>query len=174
MNLEQLLDDLLRREGGYVNHAADKGGPTKYGITQATLSKHLGHTASIEEVKGLSKELAKEIYLADYYYTPRINTLPEQLQAQVFDIGVNSGPRTAVKMLQEVLNMAGYECDIDGMIGPGTRKQCQLAQEQMGNLLTNALSEYREHFYKGIVARKPSQAVFLEGWLKRAREFRVE
>lgn len=173
MNIEQLLEDLLRREGGYVNHPNDKGKATKYGITQATLSKHLGHNASIEEVKSLDKELAKEIYLADYYYSPRINTLPEALQPQLFDWGVNSGPRRAIRALQEVLNLAGYETDIDGMIGPDTRKKAQLAYEQMGPLLINALVEMREHFYRQIVANNPSQGVFLSGWLNRANEFRV-
>lgn len=173
MNLETLLEELLRREGGFVNHRHDRGGPTNWGITQRVLEKHLDRPVSIDEVKNLDKELAKEIYLADYYYGPRINTLPEEIQAQVFDMAVNHGPRRAVKMLQEVLNMAGFTADVDGMIGPSTRKMAQSAQEQMGHLLNNALSEYREHFYRQIVANNPSQAVFLKGWLKRAREFRI-
>jgi lysozyme family protein len=173
MTIEQLLEDILRREGGFVHHPADKGKATKYGITQRTLSKHLGHEVSVEEVKALDKELAKEIYKADYYYGPRIHTLPEELQAQVFDIAVNSGPRKAVSMLQEVLNMAGFECSVDGMIGPGTRKQAEAAQQAMGPLLNNALCEFREHFYRSIVASNPSQGVFLEGWLNRAKEFRI-
>ena len=28
-----LVEALIEREGGYVNHPADKGGPTRYGIT---------------------------------------------------------------------------------------------------------------------------------------------
>ena len=173
MSIEKLLEDLLRREGGYSAHKNDHGGPTKYGITQDTLSKHLGHKASVEEVKALDKELAKEIYKADYFFGPRIHTLPSELQAQVFDIAVNSGPRKAVKMLQEVLNLAGFECTVDGMIGPGTRKQAEAAQQAMGPLLNNALCELREHFYRSIVANNPTQGVFLEGWLNRAKEFRI-
>lgn len=35
MNIEQYLEELIKREGGYVNNPADRGGATKYGITQA-------------------------------------------------------------------------------------------------------------------------------------------
>ncbi|RMF69946.1 MAG: hypothetical protein D6740_08910, partial [Alphaproteobacteria bacterium] len=38
----RLLDRLIAREGGFVAHAADRGGPTKYGITLATLSAWRG------------------------------------------------------------------------------------------------------------------------------------
>lgn len=173
MKVEQLLEDVLRREGGYVNHVADKGGPTNFGITQATLSDYLGRQASIDEVRNLDRELAKEIYVARYLSGPRIDTLPEDLQPQIFDIAVNSGPKKAIKMLQEVLNLAGFMADIDGVIGPKTRKLAAEAYEKMGGLLINAISEYREHFYRSIVAKNPSQVVFLKGWIKRAREFRV-
>lgn len=173
MDIETQLEQLLRREGGYVNHPNDKGGPTKYGITQAVLSEWLGHPASMDEVKNLSVELAKEIYGDRYYRAPKIDTLPEALQPQLFDIAVNSGPKKSIRMLQEVLCMAGFECAVDGVVGPGTRKKAQEAYAAMGHLLINAIAEYREHFYRQIVANNPSQAVFLKGWLNRAREFKV-
>ncbi|HAV5593507.1 TPA: hypothetical protein JI118_18180, partial [Acinetobacter baumannii] len=31
MNIEKYLDELIQREGGYVNNPADRGGATKYG-----------------------------------------------------------------------------------------------------------------------------------------------
>ena len=33
--VDQMVDVLIEREGGYVNHPADKGGPTCFGITEA-------------------------------------------------------------------------------------------------------------------------------------------
>jgi lysozyme family protein len=139
-----------------------------------TLSKHLGRPATIEDVKGLTKEVAKEIYSADYYFGPRIHTLVEAVQPQVVDIAINSGPAKAVRMLQEVCNLAGFECSVDGVVGPRTRQVVETAYKAMGGLLINALSEYREHFFNTIVAKNPSQSVFLKGWIKRAREFRVD
>lgn len=173
MTIASMMADLLRAEGGYVNHPNDKGGPTKYGITQKTLSDFLKRPASIEDVKNLTMELATEIYLANYFYGPRINTLPEALQPQLFDMSVNHGPRKAIRILQSVLNMAGFECDQDGVMGPQTRKLVEVAYEQMQGFLANAISEAREEFYRAIVASDRSQAVFLKGWLKRAKEFRV-
>jgi lysozyme family protein len=35
-----LIDALIDREGGYVNHPADRGGPTRYGITEAVARAH--------------------------------------------------------------------------------------------------------------------------------------
>ncbi len=35
----QIIDAILRREGGFVDHPADRGGATKYGITHARRSK---------------------------------------------------------------------------------------------------------------------------------------
>lgn len=42
--VDEMIDAIIRREGGYVNHPADRGGPTRYGITMATLSEELGTT----------------------------------------------------------------------------------------------------------------------------------
>ena len=174
LSVEQLLSDLKRREGGYVDHKNDRGGPTKYGITWKTLQKHLGRPVSKQDVKDLTWEVAKEIYLSDYFYGPRIHLIAEPLQPQLFDIAVNSGPGTSIKMLQEVLVMSGFEVDVDGMLGPDTREKARQAYEQMGGYLINALSEYREHFYEALAANNPTQAVFLRGWIARAKEFRVD
>jgi len=42
MDAANVIYDLIEREGGFSNHPADKGGPTKYGITQQTLSEWRG------------------------------------------------------------------------------------------------------------------------------------
>ena len=130
------IDDIIRVEGGYVNDPVDKGGPTKYGITQKTLSQYLGRQASIDDVKNLTKETAREIYERHYLTGPRINTLPSPIKEQILDIGVNSGPKTAIKMLQRVLNAAGFgPVTVDGVIGPMTRKVTETALQEMGPYL---------------------------------------
>lgn len=172
-SVSDLLDREIEIEGGFVNNHVDRGGPTKYGITQKTLSIWLGRPATIAEVQLLTKEEAKNIYTQIYVKDPKINTLPELLQPQLVDMSINSGPKRAVEMLQTVLSMAGYDCTTDGFLGPDTLLQGEKAAQDMGPYLVNAVEEYREQFYQELVANDPTQQVFLAGWLRRARAFRL-
>jgi len=171
--VEELLDDVIAREGGFVNHPADQGGPTKFGITQRTLSEWLGRPATVDEVRTLDEETAREIYMARYLTSSRIDTLPPETVPQVFDMAVNMGPRRAVRILQEVLNLAGWRVDVDGTVGPETRCAALEAQEQMGPFLANGIADQRANFYRRLAAADPSQHVFLQGWLARAEAFKV-
>lgn len=175
MTIEQLILDVLEKEGGYVHDPLDRGGPTNMGITQATLSRHMGRPASIEDVRRLNQNIAFEIYERDYYRAPRIDGLPEQIQPFVFDCAVNHGPSTAIRMIQQVCNAAGFgPIDEDGVCGPATRDTAQKAQLEMGDWFTRALVEQRRMTYRRIVHTDPSQARFLNGWLARADSFDLE
>ena len=171
--VDELLDEVIAREGGFVHHPADRGGPTRFGITQAALSAWLGRPATVDEVRQLDEETAREIYVARYLAGPRIDTLPSEIVPQVFDMAVNHGPRRAVRILQEVLGLAGWRVDIDGVVGPQSRKATFEAQEAMGPFLANAIADQRASFYRRLVAADPSQRVFLRGWLNRAEAFKV-
>ncbi|EJY0890163.1 hypothetical protein OE991_005197, partial [Escherichia coli] len=37
---DKIFDEVLGKEGGYVNHPDDKGGPTKWGITEKVARAH--------------------------------------------------------------------------------------------------------------------------------------
>ena len=39
LSVDGMIDALIDREGGYVNHPADKGGPTCFGITEAVAGR---------------------------------------------------------------------------------------------------------------------------------------
>lgn len=175
ISVEQLIDDIIRREGGYVNHPNDRGGPTKYGITIKTLENWLGRKATIADVQALDIETAHEIYAQVYFYAPRINSLPNSVQALVCDMAVNHGPRRAVRMTQEVVNLAGFgPIDEDGVLGPQSARAIARASSEMGPFFINALVERREELYRSIVRNDPSQKAFIRGWLNRAEEFRIE
>lgn len=173
-SIEDMIEDVLRREGGFVDHPADRGGPTKYGVTQATLSRHLGRPATRAEVRALHADLARDIYESDYYLRPRLHAAPARLRPFLFDCAVNHGPRRAVIFLQKVCN-ALSEVDMtleeDGVFGPATRAAAEEAEAIMRARLLAALVEERRNFYRAIVAHDPSQRVFLKGWLARADEF---
>ena len=164
---------ILEHEGGYVNHKADRGGPTNFGVTIDTYSKWLGREATIDDVKNMKVETAREIYETEYLTGPRIHTLPEPYpQVLILDMAINHGPRNAIKMLQRTVNLAGFgPISVDGVMGPGTRGSVERAQNAMDNYLQNAIVEERIKFYHRIVERNSSQKVFLKGWLRRANSF---
>lgn len=169
----RMIDDILRREGGFVNHASDRGGATNFGITQRTLASARGAAVSVDEVRKLTRDEARRIYRANYFTRPKIDRLPALLQPMLFDMSINHGPGTAIKLLQQVLNDAGQPCDVDGGIGDETIACAQRAAVALGNALVNRLVERRVAFFEAIVAGDASQGVFLRGWLNRANEFRV-
>ena len=173
--MQDPIDIILKHEGGFVNHKADKGGPTNFGITQRTYSNYLGRKASISDVRNMSEDTAREIYERSYLTGPRIHTLPDPVpQTLVLDMAINHGPRNGIKMMQRVVNSAGFgPISVDGVIGPMSRKAVENAVDAMGNEFQNALVEERIRFFHRIVARNSSQKVFLKGWLRRAESFRL-
>ena len=172
--VDEIIEVILRHEGGYVDHKNDRGGATNWGITIGTYSQWLGRDATKDEVRNMDRETAITIYKQKYYYGPGINGIPHPVQAQVFDIGVNSGPKRGIKMIQRVVNLAGFgPMGTDGIIGPQSVRAITKAQDKMGNYFNNALVEERIKFYNGIVERNSSQKVFIRGWLKRAKSFNL-
>lgn len=172
--IDDMIANLLKHEGGYVNHKADKGGPTNFGITQATYSRYLGRQASIADVRNMSKQTAIAIYKKNYYLDPDIDKLPDLVQPIVFDVAVNSGPKTGIRMLQEVLKDHGYGIGLaDGIIGPKTIKAASDYVQAQGHNAVNHLVNWRVKFYKSIISSNPDQKVFEKGWLARAESFRL-
>lgn len=171
-----LLDKVIEREGGYVDHPADRGGPTKYGITLATYGAYLGRKASAEEVKALDVKTAREIYYTRYYLPARIDALPKEIRGIVFDMCVHHGISRAIRILQRVINQAGVAEETlteDGVNGVKTHGAAAASQAAMGDYFLNALVDERLTFFRHIVGHNPSQLVFLKGWENRAEGFRV-
>lgn len=106
---------MFGHEGGYSNLKTDKGGPTKYGITLATLSAHRGKQCTAEDVKRLTIAEAEAIYRKSYWLQSGGDVLPVGLDYCNFDTGVNSGPGRANRILQEVVGVTP-----DGIIGGKT------------------------------------------------------
>ena len=150
-----IVEDILQREGGYVNHKNDPGGETKYGIAKRSHPK--------EDIKNLKKSRAVEIYEEAYWVPSKASSLPDSLMGTYFDMVVNMGQRRAVKILQKACNSKGCKLVVDGLIGKNTIA----ASKKIDN---SRLKVYRILFYTDLVDRKPKLADFIVGWLRRAME----
>lgn len=100
---------LMTIEGGYVNDPDDPGGETKYGISKRS------HPDL--DIKNLTKPQAKVIYFSDYWLAAKCDQLPRHLAAAAFDAAVHSGPKRAMRWLQQAVGV-----EADGVYGPITHK----------------------------------------------------
>lgn len=174
--VEAILADLIKREGGFVDDPVDRGGATNMGITIGTLSSWLGRRATVEEVRNLTRAEAEAIYRQRYWSGPGFDRLPidQRVAVNAFDAGVMSGPKRAIRWLQEVLRDLGGTLDVDGAIGPETLRVALQVQERVGvRALNNAFCDRRQAFYDQIILRDPSQARFRNGWRNRVNRFRL-
>jgi len=167
MTTDELIEGILKREGGYSNRPSDRGGPTNFGIAAMTLGewRHLGRPATIAEVKALTVDEAWSIYWARYV-TP-FEVIPfDELKAQLVDFGVTSGPVTAIKTLQRLLGVP-----VDGIIGPRTREAMVVVPWRLTN---NALVGARMAFYVAIAEKdRVQREANFWGWSRRAISFLV-
>lgn len=167
MTIDALIDDLLVREGGFVNHPADRGGPTNYGITQATLADWRKAPVTVEDVQRLTEAEARAIYQRQYVEAPGFDRIADpQLKALLVDCGVHHGLVRARIWVRTLQKLGGLTAD--GVIGPVT----VAAITKVGpDLVRRELLRLRGHFVAGILQRDPKQRVFAAGWLRRLLEF---
>lgn len=175
MALDELIDELIEREGGYTNHPADKGGPTRYGITEAVARAH-GYAGAMAE---LPRDEAAAIYRRLYWLRPRFDQvakLTARVAAELFDTGVNMGPAVAATFLQRALtalNRGGRDySDLipDGRVGPMTLTALDTFMEVRGNdrgeaVLLRALEALQGERYLRLAEKRPANEAFLYGWL---------
>jgi len=162
--VDEILDAVLKAEGWptYTEHPNDKGGPTKGGITLRALEDWKGKRCTRRELKLFKRENALKLLRQRYVNQNGIQLLlDEPLAAQLVDNAVLSGPRLAVKDLQQVLGVPA-----DGVIGPQT-----LAAYKKRPNIGNKLAITRSLRLARHVKKHPDQLVFLTGWLNRCLSF---
>ena len=182
LSVRKIAQEIVAREGGFVDDPDDPGGATNHGVTIHTL-RRLGIDVNrdsridFDDVKALTRAQAVEIYIEHYFSRPGLGALPEVLQASVFDMYVNAGAN-AVKILQRLLTQMGYPCDPDGQIGPQTIRAAQLAYEAAPGHLADAYGIARRNFYYALADARPASRKYARrrdggkgGWILRAEEF---
>jgi lysozyme family protein len=175
VEIDDLIDSLIEREGGYSNHPSDRGGPTRYGITEAVARAH-GYAGAMRD---LPREEAAAIYKRLYWLRPRFDQVARRSQAvagELFDTGVNMGPAVAGTFLQRALSALNRDrkdyADLvpDGRIGAATLAALdtflQLRGKATGeSVLLRALDALQGERYIRLAERRPANEAFLYGWL---------
>lgn len=158
---DRAFTDLMQHEGGakFTDHPADRGGPTKYGISQRAYPD-----VNIGE---LTEEQAKAIYRRDFWDRLQCDLLPPQIAIKLFNVAVNMGIRPAAKLLQEALNFLRTEqLAVDGVLGPVTRTV--ILAYPNAEAIVAAICGFQFQHYRMLIGLKASQKVFVGGWTMRA------
>ena len=181
-SITEIANEIVTREGGFVNDPDDPGGATKFGVTIHTMRRlgmDLDRDGDIDvaDVKRLTREQAVEVFIRHYFNRPRIDRLPKRLQASVFDMYVNAGSN-AVKILQRLLRQMGHEVTVDGTIGPQTAGATQVAYAAAPTHLVDAYGIARRNYYLRLADLRPASRKYARtragakgGWIRRAEEF---
>jgi len=135
-NFEHAIARLFESEGGYVDDPADRGGPTKYGITLPTLAEQRGRPVTKADLIALTCDEAAVVYRDLYWAKIQGDDLPSGVDYAVFDAAVHSGPRQAARWLQDALggspHCAGF--------------QRSAASDAVGKAALTACAVMRSHF----------------------------
>jgi len=178
----EIAEEIVEREGGYVNDPDDPGGVTKFGVTLATMRRlglDLNRDGQVtpSDVRRLTREQAREIFIDHYFNKPGIAQLPGPLQASVFDMYVNAGGN-AVKILQRLLRQMGQDVAVDGTIGPQTVTAASVAYRAAPEYLVDAYGIARRNYYFRLADQRPASRKYARsraggkgGWIRRAEAF---
>lgn len=174
VDVDALIGALIDREGGYVANPADKGGPTRFGITEAVARAH-GYEGAMSD---LPRDEAAAIYKRLYWLRPRFDEVAKRsprIAAELFDTGVNMGPAVAIIFLQRALtalNRNGKDyADLvpDGKVGPVTIAALigflNVRGSKGEDVLLKALEALQGERYLRLAERRPANEAFLYGWL---------
>lgn len=174
MDIDELIDEVIGREGGYANHPADRGGATRWGITER-VARANGYSG---DMRALSRSVAAAIYRRLYWQHPgydRVARRMPHVAAEMFDTGVNMGTTVATGFLQRALNALNRgasdypDIAVDGVIGPRTLAALDGFVARRGaageKVLMKALEALQGARYMALAESRPANEAFLYGWL---------
>lgn len=180
-------------EGGYSNHASDRGGETWKGIARkkhpqwdgwALVDAIKAKAMNIGKALAASAELAAKVeafYKSEFWDVLRLDQMPTQAVAnELFDTAVNQGVATAAKYLQQAVNLLNQngllykDLKEDGNLGAVTLAAYQAivlhyrskyGQAAIEATILKALNGLQFERYRDICANDPTQETFFFGWV---------
>ena len=174
MDISTLIDEVIAREGDFSDHPADRGGPTRFGITQMVARAH-GYAGAM---RSLPRTIAETIYRRRYWDQPGyafVGAIAPKIAAELFDTAVNMGPATATGFLQRALNALNRnqkdypDLKLDRMIGAKTLAALSALIAIRGKpgekVLLKAIEAMQGERYVALAEARPANEAFLYGWL---------
>lgn len=173
-NIDELIEDVIAKEGGYVNHPDDRGGATRWGITEA-VARRRGY---VGDMRDMPRSDAAAIYKGLYWIAPAFDRIAEsapKLATKLFDMGVNIGTGAASGFLQRALNALNRQARdypdiaVDRSVGGVTLralgKFLNIHPQSGEATLLKAVEALQGAHYVRLAETRPSQESFLYGWL---------
>lgn len=173
-----MLSALLKNEGGYVNDPNDRGGETNWGVTIA-VARANGYSGPMRD---MTKDQALDIYRKQYFFRPgfdKVMALSAAVAFELFDTGVNMGPKVPSRWLQRILNALNRQekdwgdLTVDGDIGPATISALNTYLDKRGDegehRLLAALNACQGYRYLELCETRQPNETFFYGWLDRVR-----
>ena len=163
-NFNEVLPLILAREGGYINHPDDPGGPTNLGVTIAAYRRFIKRSGTIADLKKLTPTQAGKIFKSRYWDAVRADELPAGVDYSMADFAINSGPARATKEIQKLVGVVA-----DGKLGPKTMAAI-LSHDPLR--IIGSLNDARLVFMRNI-KRGAKWEVFGVGWQRRVDDVRA-
>jgi lysozyme family protein len=170
----KIIDDIIAREGDYNDHPADKGGPTRWGITEK-VARARGYAG---DMRALPRDFAVAVYTHDYINAPGFNkvlSVSPVIGEELIDTGVNMGVSVPGPWLQRILNGLNQQAKtfpdlvVDGEIGPATIAALRSVLDQRGYsgqvVIARALNCLQGARYLELTEKRPQNEAFFYGWM---------
>lgn len=166
-----IINGVIHREGGFSDDIVDLGGPTKFGITFATFQRWCNSFMPAEEdLQRIKQEEAVQIYYQLFWKKMPMGKFDNPwLKEFMFDWMIHAGISKPAKELQELVGAKA-----DGAIGSKSRAAINKFMSRMGDQGPGKIVDLRIYYYVNNVQRIPGNVKFLEGWIRRANEFRYK
>jgi len=160
---DKAFEDTIVIEGGYVDDPIDRGGKTKYGITEKT-ARVYGYQGKMID---LSLKIAKDIYKKQYWDTLRLDEInSDKMKRLMFDASINHGQSRAVLFAQRAYNTLSDNTIIsDGIIGSQTIGALNSYPYEVD--LAYWYIAVRSDYFRNIVDNDETQKRFIRGWGRR-------
>ena len=174
MSFQNALSATMKREGGFSDHPDDRGGATRFGITEA-VARRFGYVGSMADYPQTEANRVYKLQYWDTLHLDEVDAISEDIAQELFDTGVNMGIGRAGTFLQRSLNVLNREqqdypdLTADGIVGPATiyalRSFIERRKAQGELVLMRALDGLQRAAYIEIAEKNKTQEAFVFGWL---------